>query len=144
MFRLSKKADYGLLALGYLARRPEASWVKVDEIASYHMIPCEQLCKIMQDLARAGLVEAQLGRKGGYRQTRNVQTMSVFEVVRAVDGETALVQCLSDGAAECEQYDECTIRDPAQRLQAKVVQFMGQLTVAEMTGLAPAGVGVAE
>jgi Rrf2 family protein len=141
MFQLSKKADYGLLALGYMARRPETAWVKVDEIAAHHAIPGEQLCKVMQDLARAGLVEAQLGRNGGYRPTRDIHTMSAFEVVRAIDGDLALVQCLSDPMADCEQYSECTIRGAAQRLQEKVAQFMGQFTVAEMTGLAAVEAG---
>lgn len=136
MFRLSKKADYGLLALGYMARRPETEWVKVDEIAAHHAIPIEQLCKVMQDLARSGLVEAQIGRNGGYRPTRDIYKMSVFEVVRAVDGDVALVQCLSDPTVDCEQYDECTIREAAQRLQDRVAQFMSQFTVAEITGLA--------
>jgi Rrf2 family protein len=85
MFRLSKKADYGLIALKHLAQHTDVS-VSAREIAREYRIPAELLAKIMQRLARKGLVVSQQGTHGGYVLGRDPSRISIVDVIEALDG----------------------------------------------------------
>ena len=66
MIKLSKKVDYGLIAIGHIAYREKARVVTAKHIASEYNIPQELLAKVLQRLAREGLITSQNGPKGGY------------------------------------------------------------------------------
>src|SRR6185503_16974991 len=82
MLRLTKKADYGLMALKYLAEHPEEASLSARDIASAYHIPPQLLAKILQLLARQGLLQSHAGMNGGYSLTRDPRDISVFEVIR--------------------------------------------------------------
>ena len=90
MFRFSKKTDYALLALRYLADEAASDDVSARAIAERFEIPLELLAKILQQLARHGLIVAHKGVHGGYRLARSADAISVADVMRAVDGPTAI------------------------------------------------------
>ena len=70
MLRLSKKADYALMAMKHLAMRPDAPSASAREIAEQYDIPIELMAKVLQRLARRGLVTSHQGTRGGYRLGR--------------------------------------------------------------------------
>ncbi len=70
MLRLSKKADYALIAMKHLAIRPDAASASAREIAEQYDIPVELMAKVLQRLARRGLVTSHQGTRGGYRLAR--------------------------------------------------------------------------
>ncbi|MFQ5896195.1 MAG: RrF2 family transcriptional regulator, partial [Nitrospinota bacterium] len=82
MFSLSKKTDYGLMALGFLSHVGDRP-VNSREIAERYNIPAELLAKIMQTLAREGLVLSFSGPKGGYQLARRPEEITVADVIRA-------------------------------------------------------------
>ncbi|MFY8052057.1 MAG: RrF2 family transcriptional regulator, partial [Armatimonadaceae bacterium] len=84
MFTFTKKADYALLALSFLASKPEGERVGPARIAAHYEIPVEMLAKVMQTLAKAGLVDGMAGPTGGYRLIREPVNISVRSVVEAV------------------------------------------------------------
>ena len=67
MLRLSKKADYALMAMKHLATRPDAPSASAREIAEQYDIPIELMAKVLQRLARRGLLTSHQGTRGGYR-----------------------------------------------------------------------------
>jgi len=85
MFRLSKKTDYALLALQYLASPAEPGDVSARAIAERFEIPAELLAKILQRLAHDGLIAAHRGAHGGYRLARSPDAISIADVAQAVD-----------------------------------------------------------
>ena len=85
MFRLSKKSDYGLIALKHLAQHAEES-VSAREIAAQYHIPAELLAKVLQRLARKGLLVSQQGTNGGYVLAKDPATISIVDVVEALEG----------------------------------------------------------
>ena len=93
MLRLSKKADYGLIALSYMAAAGQRPIVSAREMAEQHDIPVELLAKVLQRLARRGVLTSVQGINGGYRLARAPQTISVAEVVEAIDGPLTLTAC---------------------------------------------------
>jgi len=89
MLSLSKRADYALLALSHLAVTQSEDpdrLVNTKEIAEQYEIPVELLAKILQMLARNGMVASHPGPTGGYRLMRRPAAISIGEVITAIDG----------------------------------------------------------
>ena len=122
MFSLSKKADYGLIALKHLARHTNES-VSAREIATEYRIPAELLAKILQRLARKGLVVSQQGTHGGYVLARDPSKISIVDVVEALDGPIGITPC--ERGSSCEQIDRCSVKDPLMAVRAKMVRIHG-------------------
>lgn len=131
MFRLSKKADYGLIALKHLARHTEES-VSAREIAREYQIPAELLAKILQRLARKGLLLSQQGTRGGYVLARNPSEISIVDVIEALDGPIGITPC--ERGSVCEQMERCSVRDPLMTVRAKMVQILGDTSIYELAG----------
>ncbi len=84
--RVSAKADYALRALIEMAVRTDAAPVSAEEIGRCQDIPHGFLQAILADLRRAGIVRSQRGQSGGWRLGREAASVSVADVIRAVDG----------------------------------------------------------
>ena len=142
MLRLSKKVDYGLMALMHLARYDDASSWSAREMAETYDIPGGLLAKVLQKLAHDGFVASQHGQKGGYTLARPASQISVAEIVQAIDGTLSLTECSSvDG--NCLQFENCNVKSPLQRLHDRVVGMLSTLTIAQMVAqeseIRPAG-----
>jgi Rrf2 family protein len=131
MFSLSKKADYGLIALKHLARHTDES-VSAREIATEYRIPAELLAKILQRLARKGLVVSQQGTHGGYVLARDPSKISIVDVVEALDGPIGITPC--ERGSSCEQIDRCSVKDPLMAVRAKMVRILGDTSIYELAG----------
>jgi Rrf2 family protein len=131
MLRLSKKTDYGLLALGYLASEAPAGVASTRAIAERYDIPVELLAKVLQQLSRLGLVAAQKGVHGGYHLTRPASAISLAEIVQAIDGPLAITACGRD-EEPCGQFDTCTVRGPLARVTERILSVLQTMTLVEM------------
>jgi len=132
MLRLSKKADYALIALKHLARHGGAGGsTSAREIAEEYGIPLELMAKVLQRLVRSGLLVSTQGTRGGYTLQRPSVSISVADVIQAIDGPFTVTACAPDDHA-CEQFEKCSIRDPLWRLRERLVQAMGTVSVAEL------------
>ncbi len=131
MLKLSKKVDYALIALMHLAQQDEASSWSAREIASGNGLPPDLLAKILQKLAREGLVVSHQGTKGGYSLGHKAEELDVVTVIEAVDGPLSLTQCFSEDGT-CEQFDTCNVKSPLQRLNDRVLRMLSQVTIARM------------
>ena len=89
MLKFSKKADYALMALQHIAAVQfgdvtKARIVNTKEIAEEHHIPTELLAKVLQTLARHGVIESQNGPKGGYLLARHARLITIAQVLEAI------------------------------------------------------------
>ena len=131
MFQLSKKADYGLIALKHLAQHSEAS-ISAREIASEYRIPAELLAKILQRLARKGLLLSHQGTHGGYVLARDPSKISIVDVIEALDGPIGITPC--ERGSSCDQLDRCSVKDPLMAVRAKMVRILGDTSIFELAG----------
>lgn len=132
MLRLSKKSDYGLIAMKHLAIRQDAGTSSsAREISEAYAIPLELLAKVLQRLARARLLVSVQGTRGGYRLGRPASAISVADVIQAVDGPVAVTACAPDDHT-CEQYGTCSIRDPLWKIKSRIVEILAMVSVAEL------------
>ncbi len=103
--RVSAKADYALRALIEIAVRSDTKAVSAEQLGKAQEIPHGFLQAILADLRRADIVVSQRGQAGGWRFTRQPSTVTVADVVRAVDGPLVSVYGLRPEAVE---YEEST------------------------------------
>jgi Rrf2 family protein len=132
MLRLSKKADYALMAMKHLALRAGAgSSSSAREIAEAYDIPLELLAKVLQRLVRAKLLVSLQGTRGGYRLGRPSTAISVADVIQAVDGPVTMTACAPNDHT-CDQYRKCSIRDPLWRIKGRILDVLTTVSLAEM------------
>lgn len=132
MFSLTKKTDYALIALCGLACEPEGHALNTKVLAERYRIPAELLAKILQQLARRHLVVSTSGPTGGYRLARKPADIAVTDVMDAVDGRPALVQCFREGRDQCTQFDTCTIRSPLGIVQKRMADVLRETTLYDL------------
>jgi FeS assembly SUF system regulator len=132
MLRLSKKADYALIAMKHLAQKCcGATSTSAREIAEQYDIPIELMAKVLQRLVRTGLLVSTQGTRGGYTLSRPSATISVADIIQAIDGPVTVTAC-STQKNDCEQYGKCSIRDPLWQIRARIVAALDTVTLAEM------------
>jgi len=141
MLRLTKKADYGLMAMKHLAERAHVGACSAKDIADAYHIPQELLAKILQRLVKAGLLQSQHGTHGGYTLSREARKISAFEVIRAIDGPLFITSCITV-RGECDQSERCTIREPLQRVNQSIEDVLRSITIFDMREEAEAGAAV--
>jgi Rrf2 family protein len=136
MLRLGKKADYGLIALRHLAsQRPRAA-CSAKEIARTYGMPTELVAKVLQRLAKNGLLLSQHGTNGGYALAKDPSQITAFEVIRAIEGPLFIMSCVTD-RRECDQMTRCTVREPLRKVNDAIVKALNEVTVSTLTGDIP-------
>jgi Rrf2 family protein len=131
MFRLSKKTDYSLMALKHILSK-DGKPSSAREISEAYGIPFEVLAKLLQTLARKGLLISQHGTKGGYYAPRNSASLSVRDVMEAIDGPVALIDCESPRKGPCGHEKSCQVRKPLARVHEKVMEVLARTTLREI------------
>jgi Rrf2 family protein len=96
-----------------------------------YAIPLELLAKVLQRLVRARLLVSVQGTRGGYRLARPAATISVADVIQAVDGPVTVTACSPDDHA-CGQYTTCSIRDPLWKIKNRILETLTTVSVAEL------------
>ena len=141
MLRLSKKADYALIAMKHLAVHGDRGSSSAREIAGLYNIPIELMAKVLQRLVRRGLLASQQGTRGGYQLARAPLHITVADVIQAIEGPVTVTACSTD-EGQCEQFSKCNVRDPLYRVRERILAALGECTIAELAAdplpLAPA------
>jgi Rrf2 family protein len=132
MLKLTKKADYGLMAMKHLAEHAHNGACSAKDVAESYGIPPEVLAKILQRLARAGLLHSQHGINGGYTLARGANEISAYEVIRAIDGPLFITSCITV-RGECDQTQRCTIREPLRKVNQSIEEVLKKIKISEMT-----------
>src|SRR6476661_10909702 len=132
MLRLSKKADYALMAMKHLAVRGDRGASSAREIAEQYDIPAELMAKVLQRLVRRGLLVSHQGTRGGYRLSRPTSMISVADVIQAIDGPLTVTACSTE-AENCGQYSKCSIRDPLWRIKDRILAALATCSLQEVS-----------
>jgi Rrf2 family protein len=129
MLRLSKRVEYGLIALQQLAR--SGNVLTAREIADENDISYDLVAKIMQDLKRDGMILSQQGVRGGYTLMLAPQQISVSRVIDALEEDSSITECTSESEC-CTREAICTIKGPMHKLQEQVEQVLNSVTIAQL------------
>lgn len=130
MLKLTKKADYSLIALRHLALSGERA-ASAKEIGDTYHIPLPILSKVLQKLGKSGFLQSVQGTNGGYRLARDANQISVLEVIRAVDGPVILTSCFTHD--KCDQSSSCTVKEPLRKVHEGILNLLDSITIMALT-----------
>ena len=139
MIRVSRMADYGVVAMTHIAREPRVRHTAAS-IAARTGVPQPSASKLLKVLARAGILTSHRGVKGGYVLSRAPEQVSVAALVAAVDGPISLADCLDGPTGTCELESFCSVRGPWQKISDAIRVALEEVTLADMAQAA-AGAG---
>ena len=131
MIILSKLADYGVIVATHLAAGPEGRQVTAAVLAQETRLPRATVAKLLKALAHAGIVSGARGAAGGYRLARPANSISISEVVAAIDGAVGLTQCTSH-EPHCARSEYCMTRPHWHRVNQAVAMALGAVMLADM------------
>jgi len=129
MLKLTKKADYGLIALRHLSSARRAASAK--DIAETYGIPLPLLSKILQKLVRNGLLVSEQGTRGGYRLARDPHEITTLEAIRSIDGPIILTHCFTEHA-HCDQSPRCPVREPLRKVHEGILGLLASITISDL------------
>src|SRR6202451_3477823 len=132
MFKLSKKADYGLIAVKHLATHRTQHACSANEISEEYGISTTLMAKVMQKLAREGLVTAKHGSSGGYQLARDPGRITALDVISAIDGPVLITSCVTTHG-NCDAADKCSVREPLRRVNESILHVLNTVTIAQMS-----------
>jgi Rrf2 family protein len=132
MLRLSKKVEYGLLAVSLIAMHKDGDVLTAKEISAKYEIPLELLSKILQKLAKEKIITSFQGMRGGYKLVGNPSDLKIMQIITAIEGQRGLTECSQEDSVKCQQYHTCTIRNPIKKLQFSIDEMFNNITLSEI------------
>lgn len=134
MLKLSKKTEYALIAASYMAAKQQKNFFTAKEIAEDNKLSFELVSKVLQTLVKNNIVVSLQGSKGGYFLNRNPLEISLLDLIKAVDPDYQLTNCLKDDASinDCSLIDSCKIRDPLFEVQKKIDEVFNSTKLSQI------------
>ena len=134
MFQLSKRVEYGLIALSHMAKGQLGHIYTAKEIADTYNIPYDLLAKVMQKLTKRGYISSYQGVRGGYTLVKHPISLTIASVIDAIEDKptVTLTQCESNTDDHCNISGQCTIRTPLMKLQVNINKMMSEMTIMEL------------
>jgi Rrf2 family protein len=136
---LSKKCQYALHALIYLANLDQATSVTIGEVAKEKSIPKKFLEAILLELKNAGILGSKKGKTGGYYLIRKPDQVPIIEVIRHIDGAVAMLPWVSlnfyDSCGMCEDEKTCTINHVFGQVRDAMLKILTTKSIADLAKL---------
>lgn len=132
MIKLSKKSDYGLIAVKHLAKHRQQHACSANEIAEEYGISATLMAKVLQKLARQGLIAAKHGSSGGYQLAKDPAQMSALDVIAAIDGPVLITSCVTNHGT-CDATEKCSIREPLRRVNESIMSVLSTVTISQLS-----------
>ncbi len=131
MMELTRKGEYAIRGILYLARQPKGKVCLVEEIARAADVPKTFLAKILRDFVKVGLATSSRGTGGGFTLSRSADRITLREVVESVEGPILPNRCLV-GAGTCERDGTCRVHPVWKKVRDQIVAVLDGVTIAEL------------
>lgn len=131
MIRMTRQTDYGIVLLSRMAVRPERQF-NATQLAAETQLPQPTVSKVLKILGRAGLLESHRGVKGGYTLARDPASITVTEVITALEGPIGITECIDDTPGECTHEARCPVRGNWHRINEAIRGALDEINLAEM------------
>jgi Rrf2 family protein len=131
MLKLSKKTEYALMAVKFIAKKPDNNSATAKEISEGYNIPYDLLSKVLQQLTKKNVIKSFQGIKGGYSLIKTPENLTLIDVIRAVEPNYQITECMQNAGNEkdCMYFDCCMIRDPLAKVQKEIDKLFRSFTI---------------
>ena len=124
----SKKCEYGLQAVLYLATQPKGEVLSSEEIASKLNIPKEFISKILQSLTESGIIDSKKGKAGGFFLAKDPSKIRLIDIVAAIDGLSMFDSCVL-GFPNCSPDNPCPLHSKWGELRTRAYDMLTEETI---------------
>lgn len=132
MFRLNRLTDYGVVVLMQMAQAPERL-VSATQLSEESGVPLPTVAKLLNQLARGGVIESTRGAAGGYRLSAPAEAITIASVIQALEGPIALTACVEGAHDSCESELICPMRGNWEKVNGAIRTALSGVTLADMT-----------
>jgi Rrf2 family transcriptional regulator, iron-sulfur cluster assembly transcription factor len=127
----SRSSEYAIRAFVHLASVQDGKYAMVKQIAEQEEVPAHFLAKILQQLARKGLLRSSKGPTGGFSLRIPPDEISLMQIVDALDGLAEYQKCPT-GLAECNDHAPCGMHDTWKGLRSRIIDYLDKTTIADL------------
>lgn len=134
MLKLSKKAEYALMAAKFMALKNSSGYSSAKEISESYQIPFQLVAKVLQNLVKSDIAISAKGANGGFSLSRKADHISLLDIIKAVETDFKIVDCMqaNGSSADCSNFDCCKIRDPLAEIQRKIDKVFIETSLAQI------------
>jgi len=126
---VSKRADYAMRAMAYLASQPPGTYVLAGKVALNMSVPAVFLSKIMKQMVVAGLVVSRSGPGGGYALARAAGDINFRQVLEAAEGPVQMVPCQSEKGEQCAIHQHCSQLQVWDAIRLRIADVLEEYTL---------------
>ncbi len=134
--RISTRGEYGVRAMVYMALNYLDGDIPLSRIALEENISQQYLEQIFSPLRQSGLINSKRGAKGGYTLARSPEKIFVGDIIRALEGPIAPVECVSDQKknedCRCGKSDNCLARQVWEKLRDHINELLNDISLQDM------------
>jgi Rrf2 family protein len=127
----SKSSEYAIRAAVYLARIPDGDYAMAKNIAADEEIPAPFLAKILQELARKGVLLSVKGPSGGFSLKKKASEIRLLDIVAAIDGLDQYDRC-AEGHSQCSSKVACPLHDNWMALRSRIMDYLERNTIGSL------------
>ena len=130
--KVSTRGRYGLRAMVELAKHKGEGAIPLRKIASKQDISEQYLEQLFSNLRKADLIDSVRGAKGGYLLKKSAEDISVKEIITALEGPIAPVECVLDSKDGCEHKNDCVTNILWEKLKSCIDDMLGSITLKDL------------
>lgn len=131
MNKLNRKIEYSLMALKHMSTKRPGELTTAKEVADRYHSPFDATARVLQVMAQKGLLKSEHGVQGGYQITKDLQRISLHDLMEMIQGPTRIAKCMHK-SEHCEIQSHCNIVSPVVTLNEKLSEFYKSVTLAEL------------
>ncbi len=131
MNKVNRKLEYSLMALKHMAQKRPGELTTAKEVAESYSAPFDATARVMQKMAQRGLLKSEQGAMGGYQITKDLNRVTLLDLLNWVQGPTQITKCLHKNEP-CEIQPVCNIKNPMTQLNHRLNDFYKSVTVQEL------------
>ncbi len=133
MFKLSKKVEYGLIAIKHIADAGIINPCSAKQISRKNRIPYDLLSKILQRLKNEEILMSVKGIKGGYRLSKVPEKITLAAIFNAIEGSNYILDCgMHEDPGSCTIFNSCAISGPMQKIQKSIINYFNTTKLSEI------------
>ena len=129
MLKLSKKTEYAIIAIIEMSDGEKGKLTTAKELSQKYNIPPEIMGKVLQKLAKEGIITSQQGVKGGYLLELGLDQININALITAVEGPIHLTDCTAEKGVDCCLENYCNIKTPMEVIQVELMKFFRDITL---------------
>ncbi|MEJ2103316.1 MAG: Rrf2 family transcriptional regulator [Ignavibacteriaceae bacterium] len=134
MLKISKKAEYALMAAKFMALNNNTGYCSAKEISERYEIPYQLVSKVLQKLVKGEIAVSTKGMNGGFSLTKKPDDIPLLDIIKAVEKDYKIVDCLqpNGSSADCSNFNCCKIKDPLAEIQRKIDNIFIETSLAQI------------